>query len=123
MTAKVFVESAAALLPAVVRTRATGAPKLTPSATNCTVPVGDAVEPGEVSVTVAVKVTGWPKTDGLADEPMPMAVAAGFTVTFAEEANPVTTWGLVPTLTGVNQFPGVVGYLLSMPMRRGQPLP
>ena len=48
--------------------KGTGEPKLTPSTTNWTEPVGCAMEPAELSVTVAVKVTGTPKTAGLEDE-------------------------------------------------------
>ena len=38
-----------------------------PPSLKTTVPVGVPV-PGAVAVTVAVKVTDWPKTEGLADE-------------------------------------------------------
>ena len=38
---------------------------------NVTVPVGVP----EPDVTVAVKVTGWPNTDGFGDDPTPVAVA------------------------------------------------
>src|SRR5579871_2370499 len=52
-----------------------------------TVPVGTPL-PGAVTVTVAVNVTGWLYTDGLAEELSATAVAAGF-----------TTWGaLLPLL-------------------------
>src|SRR5262245_22563265 len=44
--------------------RAIGLPKLLPSTLNCTLPLG--VPP--VPVTVAVNVTGWPKTEGFAEE-------------------------------------------------------
>jgi hypothetical protein len=38
------------------------------------------VEPAAVSVTVAVKVTGWPNTDGLEDETATVLVLAMVTV-------------------------------------------
>jgi hypothetical protein len=53
----------------------TGAP---PSTANCTVPVG-VPDPGAVGVTVAVKVTVCPNTEGLADEVTPVVVLALFT--------------------------------------------
>jgi hypothetical protein len=40
-----------------------------------TVPVG-VPDPGELAVTVIVKVTGWPKTDGFADEVIVRVVAS-----------------------------------------------
>src|SRR5262249_21341061 len=43
--------------------RGTGTPKFTASTWNCTVPVG-VPEPEDWGVTVAVKVTDWPKTEG-----------------------------------------------------------
>jgi hypothetical protein len=45
---------------------------------NVTVPVG-VPEPGEVTVTIAVKVTDWPKTDGFTEELTAVVVAALFT--------------------------------------------
>ena len=47
---------------------ATAEPKFVPSTTNCTVPVGVPVLPLELSATVAVKVTDWPKVDGLTED-------------------------------------------------------
>jgi hypothetical protein len=44
-----------------------------------TMPVGTPA-PGAVAVTAAVKVTGWPVDDGLADEVMVVVVAALLTV-------------------------------------------
>jgi hypothetical protein len=38
------------------------------------------LEPADVSVTVAVKVTDWPKTEGLTEELTAVAVVAGVTV-------------------------------------------
>ena len=52
--------------------KVTAAPKLDPSMTNWTVPVG-AVEP-DAGATVAVKVTDWPYADGFADEVTAVAV-------------------------------------------------
>ena len=49
-----------------------------PSA-NCTLPVGTPA-PGATTVTVAVKVTGCPKVDGLAEEARLVVVAALRTV-------------------------------------------
>ena len=46
-----------------------------PPSRNVTVPVG-VPAPGATGETVAVKVTDWPKTDGLADEVMPVVVLA-----------------------------------------------
>ena len=36
--------------------------------------------PGATGLTVAVKVTGWPNTDGLAEEATVVVVSAWFTV-------------------------------------------
>ena len=44
--------------------RATGAPRLVPSTVNWTLPEGAL----PVLVTLALKVTAWPTTDGLADD-------------------------------------------------------
>src|SRR5437588_5765103 len=46
-----------------------------------TVPVGlaTAVLPGELTLTVAVKVTDWPETEGLAELLSEVVVAAGLT--------------------------------------------
>ena len=55
-------------------------PKLVPSAKNCTWPVGTPGA-GTTGATVAVKVTGWPNTDGLTVAVTPVIVeAAGLTV-------------------------------------------
>ncbi len=43
---------------------ATGEPRLLPPSLNCTVPVG-VPDPGGTADTVTVKVTDWPKTEGL----------------------------------------------------------
>jgi hypothetical protein len=70
----------AELLFGLTPVRATGEPKFTPSTTNCTAPVGATVEPPELSVTVAVKVTDWPKVDGFSDDCTVVIVAAAVTV-------------------------------------------
>ena len=57
----------------------TGEPKLVPSILNCTVPAV-VPAPGDTAATVAVKVTGWPKTDGLRDGDTVVVVAAWLTV-------------------------------------------
>jgi hypothetical protein len=46
---------------------------------NVTVPVG-VPAPGDTTVTVAVNVTDWPKTEGLAEEVTPVVVFAWLTV-------------------------------------------
>src|ERR1700738_4446849 len=53
-------------------------PKVEVPFLNVTVPVGTPL-PGGVAVTVAVKVTGWLKTDGLAEELTVVVVADLFT--------------------------------------------
>jgi hypothetical protein len=53
----------------------TAEPKFTPSIRNWTVPVGVPVA-GAFALTVAVNVTGWPNTDGFADEVTVVVVAA-----------------------------------------------
>jgi hypothetical protein len=79
---------------------ATGAPKLLPSMTNCTVPPGVTV-PELVSVTVAVKETGWPNNEGLAEEATIPDVAAWAT----EKVNvpePVHPFASVTVIVNVN---------------------
>jgi hypothetical protein len=66
-------------LVAVPPESVTGDPKLPPSTTNCTVPVR-VPDPGATAVTVAVKVTDSPTTDGLADKVTVVVVEAWFTV-------------------------------------------
>ena len=53
-----------------------------PPSLNVTVPLGavPAPEPGAVTVTVAVKLTDWPTTEGLADEASVVVVGAWLTV-------------------------------------------
>jgi hypothetical protein len=60
------------LVPEPVVGSVSGLPKLAPSTTNCTVPVG-AIVP-VAAETVAVKATLRPKTDGLAEEAIPVVV-------------------------------------------------
>jgi len=83
-------ESAASAVVAMpLPFKVTAEPKLTPSTLNCTLPVGVAVL-GDTSLTVAVKVTDWPKTDGLPEEVTAVVVAAWFTVwVIADEVLPV----------------------------------
>jgi hypothetical protein len=57
----------------------TGLPALLPSIVNCTMPVGVPL-PGAVTVTVALKVTLWPDTDGLTEPLTAVLVAALFTI-------------------------------------------
>ena len=46
---------------------------------NCTVPVG-VPAPGDTAVTVALKVTGWPNTEGLTEELTAVVLLALLTV-------------------------------------------
>src|SRR6516165_5877878 len=57
-------------------------PSTTLPSLNVTVPVG-VPAPGATAATVAVKVTAWPVTAGLTDDPRVSVVAAGLTVTVA----------------------------------------
>jgi hypothetical protein len=61
------------LLVAVPPLSVTGVPRVAPSTLNWTVPVAPA------GLTVAVKVTPWPKVEGLADEATVVVLAAWFT--------------------------------------------
>ena len=63
-------------------------PKLVPSAKNWTCPVGRPL-PGATGVTVAVKVTSWPNTDGLTVVVTPVVVAAGLTVCVTMDSSAV----------------------------------
>ena len=54
-------------------------PSLVEPSMKVTVPVGVPL-PGAVAVTVAVKVTDWPKTDGLAEEVTTVLVPSWLTV-------------------------------------------
>ena len=53
-------------------------PRTVEPSSKVTVPVGTP-DPGESAVIVAVNVTDWPKTDGLADEVIDEPVASAFT--------------------------------------------
>jgi hypothetical protein len=66
-------------LAALPPLKLTGEPKSDPSILNCTVPLG-VPDPGTLALTVAVNVTGWPNTDGLADELTTVVVPSWFTV-------------------------------------------
>jgi len=57
----------------------TADPKLLPSRKNCTVPFR-VPDPGTTGLTVAVKVTDCPTTEGLADEVIVVLVEAWFTI-------------------------------------------
>jgi hypothetical protein len=130
----------AVLLLLLVPVKATGDPKFTPSTTNCTEPEGCPVEPADVLVTVVVKVTAWPNTDGLAEGVTVVVVVAGLTVkvavavlpgppslevttpvvlTYPAAAVPVTVtlnwhWPLVAIVAPVNVIP-VGAVVVSVP--------
>src|SRR6266852_4868273 len=72
--AKLAVLKEAVVTPPDVLTL-TGLPALLPSIWNCTVPVGVPV-PGVVTPMVAVKVTFWLVTDGLAEDTTAVLVLA-----------------------------------------------
>jgi hypothetical protein len=55
-------------------------PSVVAPSKNVTVPVSTVAVDGEFAVTVPVKVTGWPTTDGLVDELTVVVVLAAFTV-------------------------------------------
>ena len=71
-------DSAAVLILALPPLSVTGPPKLEPSIWNCTVPPG-VPAPGALAVTLAVKVTVWPKTDGFCEEVSVVAVLSWLT--------------------------------------------
>jgi len=73
------VSVAVAVLVAPPPDNVTGDPKALPSIANWTAPVR-VPEPGAIALTVAVNVTGCPRTDGLAEEATVVAVLAWFTV-------------------------------------------
>src|SRR5258707_3994373 len=54
-------------------------PKTFPSIWNCTVPVG-VPAPGDAALMVAVKVTDWPKTEGLTEQVTTVVLLSWFTV-------------------------------------------
>jgi hypothetical protein len=90
-TDKLLVE---ALVATPLLLRLTAAPKFVPSITNCTVPVGVLLP--EAGVTVAVKLTPWPTTDGLADA-----------------ARAVLLPGLLPIVCPPEREPELGAYVLS----------
>ncbi len=59
-----------------------------PSNVNVTVPVG-VPAPGEVAVTIAVNVIGWPKTVGVAEVANPVVVLARLTTWLIELVLPL----------------------------------
>ena len=61
-------------------TKATAEPKFEPSMTNWTEPVGKPEPLTLVLVTVAVKVTDWPKAEGLTDELTAVLMESALTV-------------------------------------------
>jgi hypothetical protein len=65
---------------------ATGLPRSVPSSANWTSPVG-VPEPGWPAATLAVNVTGWPTTDGLADDDSAVLEAAWVTVWLMPDAD------------------------------------
>src|SRR5260370_32871979 len=66
------------VIAAVPLLTVTGEPRLVTPSLNCTVPVG-VPEPGGTAETVAVKVTAWPKVDGLLFEVTAVALPARLT--------------------------------------------
>ena len=67
---------------------------------------------GAVGATVAVKVTGWPNTDGLTDDVTVVVVAAGATVKFAvfmlkKRTSPEPAWTTMMRAVDVVTF-GIV---------------
>ena len=73
-------------------------PRTTLPSLNVTVPVG-VPAPGATAATVAVKVTAWPVTAGLTDDPRATVVAARLTVTVAA-AEVLSAKPLVPAEGG-----------------------
>src|SRR4051794_31455208 len=71
--------------------RGTGAPKLVPSTWNCTVPVGGP-RIDDAGVTVAVKVTAWPKLEG-SGEPLTVVVVEMLTGVTVMVTLPVAVLG------------------------------
>src|SRR5262249_35855280 len=72
-------------------------PRTTVPSMNVTVPVG-VPAPGATAATVAVKVTAWPVTAGLTDDPRATVVDAGLTVT-ADAAEVLPAKSAVPPET------------------------
>src|ERR1700687_2970218 len=86
----VAVVQVAVVTPLVVLTAAAAQMVLVPSV-KVTVPLGlaTAVLPGLLTLTVAVKVTVWPDTDGLTDEDTVVVVLALLTTWVSEAELPV----------------------------------
>ena len=59
-------------------------PTVVPASLNVTVPLG-VPAPGDTALTVAVNVTDWPDTDGLAEEATVVVLLAWFTVCVSAE--------------------------------------
>src|SRR5947209_3923440 len=80
-TVRVLLVKAAVVTPPLMVTL-TGLPTCTPLSRKVTVPVGDAaaVLPGALTLTVAVKVTAWPNTEGLTEAVTTVLVSALLTV-------------------------------------------
>src|SRR6266571_1848973 len=77
----------------------TAEPKFTPSIRNWTVPVLTVAVLGATPLTVAVNATGWPNTEGLADEETVVVVLARkLTVSVPELLPPVVTVQVVVLL-------------------------
>ena len=72
----VNVETLKVARPAVSRTPL---PKRVPPSVKVTVPLG-AAKPGMLAVTVAVRVTAWPHTDGLTEAAITLVVASRWTI-------------------------------------------
>src|SRR5260370_23343144 len=65
----------------------TGEPRFVTPSLNCTVPVG-VPEPGGTTETVAVKVTAWPKEDGLLFEVAAVSLPARLTFSLSAGLGP-----------------------------------
>ena len=90
-------------------------PRTTLPSLNVTVPVG-VPPPGATAATVAVKVTAWPVTAGLTDDPRATVVAARLTVTataaevlsakpLVPKKEAVSAWVPMPSDTGMVAWP------------------
>src|SRR5258708_13624134 len=83
----VWADTAREVMGAVVAVppeSVTEPPKTFPSIWNCTVPVG-VPAPGDAALMVAVKVTDWPKTEGLTEQVTTVVLLAWFTVCVSVE--------------------------------------
>src|SRR5258708_37730642 len=88
----------------------TGPPTSLPSTWNCTVPVR-VPAPGNTALTVAVKTTGWPNTEGLIDEANVVVVLAWLTVCVKVE-EVLGRKLLFPLYTAVNECTAARSVLL-----------